>query len=91
MCPGCEPVRLAIRGLCYDRISEDYAARSYVELAYVGLVRARARFENRHRAKETRLRRAVTVLKSRASAHDPAVREFDITSDGIVLGDPIGA
>jgi circadian clock protein KaiC len=38
---------------------------------------------------EARLRRTVTVLKSRASAHDPEVREFDITSDGIVLGDPI--
>jgi circadian clock protein KaiC len=38
---------------------------------------------------ETRLRRTVTVLKSRASAHDPEIREFDITPDGIVLGDPI--
>ena len=36
-----------------------------------------------------RLKRTVTVLKSRASAHDPGIREFDITSDGIVLGDPI--
>lgn len=38
---------------------------------------------------ESRLLRTVTVLKSRASAHDPEIREFDITSDGIVLGDPI--
>ena len=38
----------------------------------------------------TRLLRTVTVVKSRASAHDPEIREFDITSDGIVLGDPIG-
>ena len=37
----------------------------------------------------TRLKRTVTVLKSRASAHDPDIREFDITADGIVLGDPI--
>jgi circadian clock protein KaiC len=38
---------------------------------------------------ETRLRRTVTVLKSRASAHDPEIREFDISADGIVLGEPI--
>jgi circadian clock protein KaiC len=35
---------------------------------------------------DARLRRTVTVLKSRASAHDPEIREFDITRDGIVLG-----
>ena len=35
------------------------------------------------------LRRTVIVLKSRASAHDPEIREFEITSDGIVLGGPI--
>ena len=39
--------------------------------------------------RDTRIRRTAAVLKSRASAHDPEVREFDITSDGIVLGDPI--
>lgn len=38
---------------------------------------------------ESRLLRTVTILKSRASAHDPEVREFDITADGIVLGEPI--
>jgi circadian clock protein KaiC len=37
---------------------------------------------------DTRLRRTVTVLKSRATAHDPDVREFDITRDGIVLAEP---
>jgi circadian clock protein KaiC len=37
----------------------------------------------------SRLLRTVTILKSRASAHDPEIREFEITSDGIVLGDPI--
>ena len=38
---------------------------------------------------ESRLLRTVTILKSRASAHDPEIREFDITPGGIVLGDPI--
>ena len=38
----------------------------------------------------SRLLRTVTVLKSRASAHDPEIREFEITPDGIVLGNPIG-
>jgi circadian clock protein KaiC len=38
---------------------------------------------------ETRLRRTVTILKSRASAHDSQIREFDITGEGIVVGDPI--
>jgi circadian clock protein KaiC len=38
---------------------------------------------------DTRLSRTVTVLKSRGSAHDPEVREFAITSDGIVLGEPV--
>ena len=38
---------------------------------------------------DTLLRRTVTVLKSRGSAHDPEIREFDISADGIVLGDPI--
>jgi circadian clock protein KaiC len=38
---------------------------------------------------ESRLLRTVTILKSRASAHDPEIREFEITAGGIVLGDPI--
>jgi circadian clock protein KaiC len=38
---------------------------------------------------ESRLLRTVTVLKSRASAHDPEIREFDITAGGMVLGAPI--
>jgi circadian clock protein KaiC len=37
---------------------------------------------------DTRLRRTVTVLKSRATSHDPNIREFDITADGIVLEEP---
>jgi circadian clock protein KaiC len=38
-----------------------------------------------------RLLRTVTILKSRASAHDPEIREFEITPEGIVLGDAIAA
>ena len=40
--------------------------------------------------RDTQLRRAVTVLKTRASRHDPAIREFTITPDGIVLDEPQG-
>jgi circadian clock protein KaiC len=35
------------------------------------------------------VKRTVTVLKTRASAHDTQVREFTITPDGIVLGQPL--
>jgi circadian clock protein KaiC len=38
--------------------------------------------------RDTQLRRAVTVLKTRASRHDPEIREFKITSEGIVLDEP---
>jgi circadian clock protein KaiC len=38
---------------------------------------------------DSRLLRTVTVLKSRASAHDPKIREFDITAGGMALGAPI--
>lgn len=34
------------------------------------------------------LTRALTVLKTRASGHDPRVREFEITPQGITLADP---
>ena len=34
------------------------------------------------------VRRALTVLKTRASRHEPETREFKITPEGIVLGDP---
>jgi len=40
--------------------------------------------------RDAKLRRALTVLKTRASRHEPDVREFKITSDGIVLGEPLG-
>ena len=35
------------------------------------------------------VRRALTVLKTRASRHEPEIREFRITPEGIVLGEPI--
>ena len=38
-----------------------------------------------------RLRRAITVLKTRASAHEPITHEFEINEDGIVLVGPIHA
>jgi circadian clock protein KaiC len=38
--------------------------------------------------RDAQLRRAVTVLKTRASRHDPDVREFNITPQGIVLDEP---
>jgi circadian clock protein KaiC len=37
---------------------------------------------------EATVRRALTVLKTRASRHEPEIREFKITPEGIVLGDP---
>ena len=37
---------------------------------------------------EATVRRAVTVLKTRASRHMPEIREFKITTEGILLGDP---
>ena len=35
------------------------------------------------------VRRALTVLKTRASRHEPQIREFRITSEGILLGDRV--
>ena len=35
----------------------------------------------------SRVQRAMSVLKTRASMHEPVIREFAITGDGIVLGD----
>ncbi len=35
------------------------------------------------------LKRALTVIKSRGTRHDAGVYEFEITCDGVVLGDPI--
>jgi circadian clock protein KaiC len=39
--------------------------------------------------RDTQLQRAVTILKTRASRHEPDVREFKITPEGIVLGEPL--
>ena len=36
---------------------------------------------------EAAIRRALTVLKTRASRHEPAIREYSISSEGITLGD----
>jgi circadian clock protein KaiC len=36
---------------------------------------------------ESRIKRALTVLKTRASSHDPHILEFEITSNGIELGE----
>ena len=33
------------------------------------------------------MKRAITVLKTRGSAHDPLIRQFEITSAGFTLGD----
>ncbi|HZD81155.1 MAG TPA: ATPase domain-containing protein [Actinomycetota bacterium] len=38
---------------------------------------------------QSQVRRTVTVLKTRASYHDPLVREFLITPQGIAVGEPI--
>lgn len=35
----------------------------------------------------SRVKRGVTVMKTRASSHDPQIREFEITSDGFVVGE----
>ncbi len=34
------------------------------------------------------IKRAITVLKTRGTAHDPRIRQFEITSEGLALGDP---
>jgi circadian clock protein KaiC len=35
---------------------------------------------------DSEVKRAITVLKSRGSAHDPQIRQFEITASGIALG-----
>ena len=37
---------------------------------------------------DSEVKRAITVLKTRASTHDPRIRQFEITSDGLALGEP---
>jgi circadian clock protein KaiC len=36
---------------------------------------------------DSRLKRALTILKARGSAHDPFTRQYEITTDGVNLGD----
>jgi circadian clock protein KaiC len=38
---------------------------------------------------EGRLRRAISVVKKRTGAHEATIREMDITSQGLVVGDPL--
>jgi circadian clock protein KaiC len=40
---------------------------------------------------DSRVKRGVTVMKTRASAHDAQIREFEITADGFVVGDHFAA
>lgn len=40
---------------------------------------------------DSRVKRGVSVMKTRASAHDPQIREFEITSNGFVVGDHFAA
>ena len=40
---------------------------------------------------ESEVKRALLVLKTRASDHHPEIREFKIRPEGIVLGDKFGA
>ena len=38
---------------------------------------------------QSRVKRTLTVLKTRASLHEPQIREFTITAEGITLGGEI--
>jgi circadian clock protein KaiC len=40
---------------------------------------------------ESTVRRTLTVLKTRASRHEPEIREFRIAPEGITLGEPLVA
>jgi circadian clock protein KaiC len=37
---------------------------------------------------DSQLKRALTVLKTRGSHHDPRIRRFEIGPGGLLLGDP---
>jgi circadian clock protein KaiC len=39
---------------------------------------------------ESRFRRVLAVVKVRGSAHSNELRQFEITDDGIIIGDPVG-
>lgn len=36
----------------------------------------------------SQVQRALAVLKARASVHEPEIRQYVITAEGIVVGDP---
>jgi hypothetical protein len=36
------------------------------------------------------VKRAVTVLKTRASLHEPEIRQYTISNEGIVVGETFG-
>jgi circadian clock protein KaiC len=36
-----------------------------------------------------RVRRAISVIKKRTGAHEDTIREYQIGSDGITLGEPL--
>ena len=38
---------------------------------------------------DSRLKRVMAVVKVRASAHSTEIRQFEITDDGVVIGDPV--
>jgi circadian clock protein KaiC len=38
---------------------------------------------------EGRVRRAISVVKKRSGAHEDAIREFRLTSEGLKLGPPL--
>jgi circadian clock protein KaiC len=38
---------------------------------------------------DSRISRALAVLKTRASHHEPEVRSYEISGEGIVLGPPL--
>jgi circadian clock protein KaiC len=37
------------------------------------------------------MKRTIAIAKTRGSGHDPHIREFQVTTEGLLLGDPIGA
>ncbi len=36
---------------------------------------------------ESEIKRAISIVKTRASMHDPRIRQFEITSEGFRIGD----
>jgi circadian clock protein KaiC len=37
---------------------------------------------------ESEIKRAISIVKTRASRHDPVIRQFTITPEGIIVGEP---